>query len=127
MQTKAIVIQPSNLFPPLSQQRVDNLDLAFCAVTSLVTLLLIGISICAVIPTTWHYSWQFNLSKKIPCRRCQYFNDNQFLKCTLHPATALTNQSVDCRDYCSNNNEKTIKEHGKSDVKTQGNELHILR
>jgi hypothetical protein len=92
-----------------------------------VILSLLSISICAVIPNIWQYAWRVNSSKNIPCRHCRYFNDNQFLKCTLHPATTLTNQSVDCRDYCSNNNEKTIKKHGRSDAKTQGHELHLLR
>jgi hypothetical protein len=109
MQTKSIAIQPSNSFPP-SQPRIENLDTAFNAVTSLIMLLMIGVSIYAVIPKDWQHLLRFNSSQKIPCRRCQYFNDNQFLKCALHPITTLTKQAVDCSDYCPHRQKNQSKQ-----------------
>lgn len=31
----------------------------------------------------------FNHSKQVPCKNCQFFNHNYYLKCAVHPNTAL--------------------------------------
>ena len=36
-----------------------------------------------------------------PCKNCQFFNNNYFLKCAVHPAIALTKQALNCSDYSS--------------------------
>jgi len=36
---------------------------------------------------------------QIPCRNCQFFKENQYLRCAVHPAIALTQQAIDCQDY----------------------------
>jgi hypothetical protein len=36
---------------------------------------------------------------QIPCANCQFFIDNPFLKCTVHPTIALTEDAIHCRDY----------------------------
>lgn len=41
-----------------------------------------------------------NLFQQVPCKKCQYFNNNYFLKCAVHPSIALTQEAVDCSDYC---------------------------
>jgi hypothetical protein len=28
------------------------------------------------------------------------FNNNRYLRCALHPVTGMTEQAVNCRDYC---------------------------
>jgi hypothetical protein len=38
---------------------------------------------------------------KMPCDRCIYYTGCQFLKCTVHPSTALTEDAVDCLDFAS--------------------------
>jgi hypothetical protein len=112
MQTKSIIIQTANSFPPFIQQRLEHLDVAFYVVVNLAIFSMIGVLVCADIPKIWRYAFRLDSSKQIPCRRCQYFNDNQFLKCTLHPATTMTKQSIDCRDYCTHN-----QDHLKEDRK----------
>lgn len=37
---------------------------------------------------------------RFPCRNCRYFTDNPYLKCAVHPDTALTKLVIDCPDYC---------------------------
>jgi hypothetical protein len=108
MQAKSIVIQPSNSFPP-SQRRIESLDTAFQIVIGLVIFSTIGILIYASIPKGWQHSLKFNLDRKVPCRRCRYFSDNPYLKCTLHPVTAMTEQAVDCRDYCPYHEENRME------------------
>lgn len=34
-----------------------------------------------------------------PCKNCQFFNNNYFLNCAVHPATTLTKQALNCSDY----------------------------
>ncbi len=40
-------------------------------------------------------------SPQLPCRSCQFFHDNYHLNCAVHPTTVLTEQALDCSDYCS--------------------------
>ncbi len=41
-----------------------------------------------------------NFSQQVPCRNCQYFHNNQYLQCAVHPSTALTKEALSCSDYC---------------------------
>ena len=107
MISRSIAIQPSNSLPP-SQRRIE-MDAAFQIVIILLILSTIGTLIYAGILKRWQHSLSFNPYQKVPCRRCRYFSDNQFLKCTLHPVTALTEQAVDCRDYCPHRKEQRIE------------------
>ncbi|MCW5316610.1 hypothetical protein GTQ43_23160 [Nostoc sp. KVJ3] len=34
-----------------------------------------------------------------PCKSCQFFNNNSYLKCAVNPATALTKEAINCSDY----------------------------
>jgi hypothetical protein len=34
-----------------------------------------------------------------PCKSCQFFNNNSYLKCAVNPATALTKEALNCSDY----------------------------
>lgn len=36
---------------------------------------------------------------QIPCSRCRYFTQDYFLKCTVHPMKALSEDAIGCRDY----------------------------
>lgn len=38
---------------------------------------------------------------QIPCRTCQFFTNNQYLKCAVHPSTVLKQQAINCSDYWS--------------------------
>lgn len=37
---------------------------------------------------------------QIPCPNCQFFTDDFRLKCTLHPTYALTEEAINCCDFC---------------------------
>ena len=36
---------------------------------------------------------------QIPCANCEFFTGDYHLKCTVHPATALSEDAIHCRDY----------------------------
>lgn len=40
------------------------------------------------------------LEEQVPCRKCRYFHNDHYLKCAVHPYTALTKQALNCSDYC---------------------------
>ena len=37
--------------------------------------------------------------EKIPCLNCQFFKNNPYLKCAVHPSTALSAEALNCPDY----------------------------
>jgi hypothetical protein len=101
------VIKTSNSLLP-SQRRMDNLDTAsplaqpvvlWGVIVSLVIISTGGL-IYACISSRKQHSFRVKLPSKIICSRCRYFNDNHFLKCAPHPVTVMTEQAVDCLDYC---------------------------
>jgi hypothetical protein len=98
-------IEPSHS-PLTSQRRMDNVDRDFSTqyvlwgtIGSFVILSTIGVLIYAYLFNRKQKSFRGNLPEKIICSDCQYFNNNHFLKCALHPGTVLTEQAIDCRDY----------------------------
>lgn len=36
---------------------------------------------------------------QIPCSGCQFFTGNYYLKCTVRPGAALTEEAIQCPDY----------------------------
>ncbi|MUL39251.1 hypothetical protein [Gloeocapsopsis dulcis] len=37
---------------------------------------------------------------KIPCSNCRFFSSNPYLKCAVNPTIALTEEAINCTDYC---------------------------
>ena len=40
---------------------------------------------------------------QIPCSNCRFFTNDFRLKCTLHPIDALTEEAINCSDFCLKN------------------------
>lgn len=38
---------------------------------------------------------------EIPCASCQFFTNTHYLKCPIHPKTALSIDAINCPDYQS--------------------------
>jgi hypothetical protein len=36
---------------------------------------------------------------QIPCSGCRYFTQDYYLKCTVHPSRALSEEAIGCRDF----------------------------
>jgi hypothetical protein len=36
---------------------------------------------------------------KVPCKNCQYFSNNHYLKCAVNPSIVLTEEAQDCSEY----------------------------
>ncbi|MEL6491249.1 MAG: hypothetical protein AAFV85_09210 [Cyanobacteria bacterium J06634_6] len=39
--------------------------------------------------------------RSLPCGRCQYFANDEFLKCAVNPLQALTDEAHHCRDFAA--------------------------
>jgi hypothetical protein len=37
----------------------------------------------------------------IPCANCQFFTNSHYLKCPIHPKSALSPDAINCPDYAS--------------------------
>ena len=88
-----------------AQQGFDRLpasyDLAWIVLMLMVMLSAMVARIYAHVPKlrTQHSS-KTEQRKHTACNSCQYFNNNLYLKCAIHPSTVLTEASNDCKDYC---------------------------
>ncbi len=40
-------------------------------------------------------------SFQTPCRNCQFYDRNPYLKCAVHPNRVFTKQAINCVDYCN--------------------------
>lgn len=111
MEAKAIATQPSNALSPSYRgiETLPALDAAFLMIISLVMFSGIAASIYAFIPKRKQHSIIFKPRHKFLCYRCRYFGDNPYIKCALHPNTVLTEQAVNCTDYCPNSEVERAK------------------
>ncbi len=100
METKLIEIQPSNSIP--SSHKAIELrpaDIIFFVILNLALLSAIAIPIYAFIAKRKRASFGFKPPPKFICHRCQYFSDNSYLKCALHPVTVMTEETINCADH----------------------------
>jgi hypothetical protein len=111
----ANVIETSNSLLP-SQRRIDSLDASplmqpapWEATVSLVLLSTIGVLIYTCFLKRKQHSSRVKVPSRIGCFRCQYFSDNNFLNCALHPVIVMTEEAVDCKDYCPQAEAKQVE------------------
>jgi hypothetical protein len=102
MVAKSIAISSSNslLPPPLGSEMFAPLLPMLTIVLSIVMLLAIAARIDIYLHSNFPLSVGLKTHPNVGCQRCQYFSRNRYLKCALHPSTVLTEQAVDCIDYC---------------------------
>ncbi|WP_276750585.1 hypothetical protein [Chlorogloeopsis fritschii] len=41
-----------------------------------------------------------NSLHKLPCKTCRYFSNNYHLHCAVQPSIVLTEEAMNCSDYC---------------------------
>lgn len=37
--------------------------------------------------------------KKVPCKNCQYYSNNHYLKCAVNPSLVMTEEAKECSEY----------------------------
>lgn len=60
---------------------------------------LVALTLWQLIAITRDGMKRAKLMHQIPCADCRYFTNSPFLKCPLHPSTALSEAAIDCTDY----------------------------
>jgi hypothetical protein len=50
-----------------------------------------------------------NPHENLPCRNCQYFSNNHYLKCAIQPSLVMTTEAINCSDYCPKSSKFTLK------------------
>jgi len=85
--------------PPSREVTPTQVGLAFIPVAFVVTLAFIFFK--QVKDRKNLYIKLVNLKRfsAIPCRKCQFFDNNQQLPCAVQPAVVLSEEAVNCGDY----------------------------
>jgi hypothetical protein len=102
MREKSIVERSAN---NITQQGSDSIpayyNLAWLVLMILVTISAVVAQVYAYLPKLRRrHSSNLDQRHQDNCHRCQYFHNNLYLKCTIHPGTVLTEESIDCKDFC---------------------------
>lgn len=104
MKGKSIVERSANQSTQQGIEIVHAQDLTWLMLMILVMLSALIAQIYGYIPKLrTRQSANLKRRHQDTCHRCKYFHQNLYLKCALHPSTALTEDSIDCKDYSPKN------------------------
>lgn len=45
-------------------------------------------------------SFSINSVHQVPCKNCKFFANNHYLKCAVKPDIVLTEEAINCAEYC---------------------------
>ena len=101
------IFSEAQVAPP-KPHGINMPDLAVLSVT--LGFFMGGAAIFFIISKKWTVARNkrvVNIKKlnQVPCKNCQYFSGNHYLKCAVHPAIAFTEDAIDCSDYCPQNDQ----------------------
>ncbi|AFZ31458.1 hypothetical protein Glo7428_2966 [Gloeocapsa sp. PCC 7428] len=85
------------LTPTLTLALQAALKLVFLVVPWAVVVLFLS----AIWQTVYATFTQAKQMHQIPCAKCQFFTGSYHLKCTVRPNSALTEEAINCSDFCS--------------------------
>ncbi len=98
-----IVTQPSTRvspnIPPSSEVTTIQVGLAVIPVAFVITLAFIFFKQVKYRKNLYTQLVNLKRISSIPCRKCQFFNNNQQLPCAVQPALVLSEEAVNCGDY----------------------------
>lgn len=49
--------------------------------------------------------FKINTIHKVPCKNCQFYSNNNYLKCAVQPSIVLTEEAKNCSEYSPPNSE----------------------
>lgn len=109
MSSKAeIITQPNNSdtspnIPASSEFTAFQVGLAIIPIAFLITLAFIFYKQVKYRKYLHTKANALKLFSTIPCRKCQFFNNNQQLPCAVQPSLVLSLEAVNCSDYTPKN------------------------
>jgi hypothetical protein len=45
-------------------------------------------------------AFSINGLDQVPCKNCRFYSNNHYLKCAVNPDVVLTEEAVNCSEYC---------------------------
>ncbi|MCU0551395.1 MAG: hypothetical protein MUC48_18775 [Leptolyngbya sp. Prado105] len=70
----------------------------------------IWVGLIYVIADTWKYNQKSSrISRelaRLPCKKCQFFSNNHYIKCAVNPHVVMTPHANECQDYRSKKNSR---------------------
>ncbi len=45
-------------------------------------------------------AFSINSLHQVPCKNCRFYSNNHYLKCAVNPDLVLTEEAVNCSEYC---------------------------
>ncbi len=116
---RTLVIMPLSEKPLIAQTEIvqapaDRAPAASSSIAQDASLLLVPICFIAIwagvvciIADTWKLNRkELKTSRplaQLPCKKCQFFSNNPYMKCAVNPHVAMTPAATDCSDYRSRN------------------------
>ncbi|MGB3652887.1 MAG: hypothetical protein WBA41_16960 [Rivularia sp. (in: cyanobacteria)] len=85
--------------PPSSEVTTIQVGLAVIPVAFVITLAFIFFRQVKYQKNLYTKLVNLKRISSIPCRKCQFFNNNQQLPCAVQPALVLSEEAVNCGDY----------------------------
>jgi hypothetical protein len=103
----------SSLIEPISGGMTPppKVDANLSVVSSTTILLAMATAIAACISAKERRpAAKLQADSAVKCQSCKYFDRNLYLNCALHPSSVMTEQAVDCLDYCPDRQTQRVKE-----------------
>ncbi len=100
-----LIAQSSQTEVPSEQTDSNPSILTHDTVLLLIPICFVAIwaAVVCMISDNWKLNRkQMNQTKQLaqlPCKKCQFFQNNPYIKCAVNPRLALTKEAVDCGDY----------------------------
>ncbi|MGG6268808.1 hypothetical protein ACQ4M3_32485 [Leptolyngbya sp. AN03gr2] len=101
--------------PPSSSDRLPANDPSIAQEASLLLVPICFIAIWAGVVCIIADTWKLNRKEvkstrslaQLPCKKCQYFSNNPYMKCAVNPHVAMTPSANECTDFRSRNPKTT--------------------
>ena len=100
---KLMIVKPAVTKPDLTRQQgamTPDEALFFIPFCSMIFLVIFILKLLDVWKVARAKIIALNCFHQLPCRNCRFFTNNHYLYCTVHPSIVLTEQALDCSDYC---------------------------
>ncbi|TAE61839.1 MAG: hypothetical protein EAZ76_14690 [Nostocales cyanobacterium] len=91
----------------ITHEKVDISDLAIALTPlSFVFIWAIILLIFQKIRSNLDHKMYFSIHSlnQVPCKNCQFFANNHYLKCAVKPDIVLTEEAINCSEYCPKKN-----------------------
>ena len=88
---------------PVINELDSSVSLFFLWTTILSIIILALVKILHKLETSKVLGLSILPHAQIPCRKCIFFNKNEYLKCAVNPSAVFTKQALDCSDYHNRN------------------------